>query len=53
MLLLVRVGRWEMCIERKPPESEPDEPEPTPVDVPQPMQVYAPDYVGFVPEACR
>lgn len=43
MLLLVRIGRWELCLERK------GDPEPVPSDTPPPMEVWTPEYVGFLP----
>lgn len=46
MLLHLRVGRWEMTIHN---ESTTTEADPVPDDHPQPMQVWTPDHVGFLP----
>lgn len=46
MLILLRIGRWELSIERRTPEPEGD---PVPDNHPQPMQVWTPDFVGFLP----
>ena len=46
MLLLIELGRWEFRLQRHandPPESMDRE------YIPQPMTVYTPDYVGFIP----
>lgn len=48
MLILVRIGRWELTIERRTPEPPPD---PMPEDMPTPMEVWTPDHVGFLPPA--
>ena len=45
MLLHLRVGRWELTVHNEPST----EADPVPDDHPQPMQVWTPDYVGFLP----
>lgn len=48
VLLLIELGRWEFRLQRHT-ESTPE-----PMDrehLPQPMTVYTPEYVGFMPAA--
>lgn len=47
MLIRVELGRWTLHLELG--RTDPDPTEPAPDTAPYPMQVYAPEYVGFLP----
>lgn len=49
MLILLRLGRWELSISRE--DRDPGGTTPAPVDAPQPMEVWTPEHVGFLPPA--